>query len=213
MTPAASTIDTGDSGANAGVAERRCLATGVVGPKDGLVRFVVRAGEAGAPGELVPDLGERLPGRGLWITAQRDIVATAATKNLFAKAARAPVTVPPDLADRIAAQLARRCIDYLGFARRAAQAVAGFEQVRAWAQRGQVALLVEASDGAAEGRRKLLAVAGAVPTLAVLSGQELGSAFGRDYVAHVGLAAGRIAEQFRREAARLAGFRTPSTGM
>ena len=73
---------------------RRCLATRAVRPKSALLRFVV-----GPDGTLVPDLAGRLPGRGLWITPERDIVASAAAKNLFAKAARERVVVPSDLVD------------------------------------------------------------------------------------------------------------------
>jgi predicted RNA-binding protein YlxR (DUF448 family) len=193
--------------------ERRCIVTGDVRPKEGLIRLVVRPGAApGAAGEVVPDLAERLPGRGLWITARRDIVTQAVTKTLFAKAARAPVHVAPDLANRIADQLARRCRDYLGMARRAGQAVIGFEQAREWLARGRAAVLVHASDGAADGRRKLGDPASGVARVMVLSGQELGSAFGRDYVGHVALAPGRIATNFRREADRLAGFRDAASG-
>jgi predicted RNA-binding protein YlxR (DUF448 family) len=187
--------------------ERRCIVTGDVRPKDVLIRFVVRPAEAGSAGELVPDLEARLPGRGLWITAERDIVARAVAKNFFSRAARGAVAVAPDLADRIEALLARRCIDHLGLARRAGQAVAGFEQVRAWIERGRAGVLVEASDGSPDGRRKAHAGAGDLPVVAVLSGQELGSAFGREWFGHVALAPGRIAQGFCREAARLAGFR------
>jgi uncharacterized protein len=188
--------------------ERRCIVTGEVRPKDALIRFVVRPAEPGRAGELVPDLEARLPGRGLWITARRDIVARAVAKNLFRRAARGAVAVAPDLADRLEALLVRRCIDHLGLARRAGQVVAGFEQVRSWVERGRAAVLVEASDGSPEGRRKAQAGAGAVPVVTALSGQELGSAFGREWFGHVALAPGRIAQGFCREAARLAGFRS-----
>ena len=78
-------------------------------------------------GTVVPDIGERLPGRGLWLTARRDIVAAASGKGLFAKAARAAAAAPADLADQVEALLARRCCELLGLARRAGQAA---EQLR-----------------------------------------------------------------------------------
>jgi uncharacterized protein len=191
--------------------ERRCIVTGAVRPKEALIRFVVRPGGDGEKGELVPDLEARLPGRGLWISAERDIVARAIAKNLFARAARGAVAAAPDLINRLEALLARRCLDQLGFARRAGQAVAGFEQVRAWVGRGRVGVLVEAQDGSPEGQRKVHAGAGAVPTVRILSGRELGAACGRDWIGHVGLAPGRLAEGFCREAERLAGFRDVAT--
>jgi predicted RNA-binding protein YlxR (DUF448 family) len=188
------------------VPERRCIVTGDVLPRETMVRFVVRPPEAGKA-ELVPDLEARLPGRGLWITARRDIVGRAVAKNSFARVAQAPVEAPADLADRLELLLVRRCIDHLGLARRAGQAVAGFEQVRAWLDRGRVGAVVEASDGAADGQRKVMAMAPGLPVVRVLAGWELGSAFGRDWIGHVALAPGRIAQGFCREAGRLAGFR------
>ncbi len=91
----------------------------------------------------------RLPGRGLWLTPRRDIVDSAVAKRLFARAARRPVVVPAGLADRVEALLARRCVDLIGLARRAGQAVAGFAKVEAALDKGEAAVLVEAADGAA----------------------------------------------------------------
>lgn len=207
MTASAPAIETEHPAPSGHAPERRCIVTGEILPREALLRFVVGPAADGAPGEIVPDLEARLPGRGLWITPRRDIVARAVAKNLFSRAARAPVVVAPDLADRLEALLARRCIDHLGLARRAGQAVAGFEQVRSWLERGLAGVVVEASDGAAGGQRKVLALAGSLPSVHVLAGWELGSAFGRDWLGHVALAPGRIAQGFCREAARLAGFR------
>ena len=52
--------------------ERRCIVTGEVQPKAGLIRFV-----AGPDGQVVPDLAEKLPGRGIWVTADRAAIAKA----------------------------------------------------------------------------------------------------------------------------------------
>ena len=87
--------------------ERRCLATGDRTPKFGLLRFVVSP-----DGEVVPDLGERLSGRGLWLSSDRDALKTAVDKKLFARAAKAEVTVPSDIADRIETMLMKRVSGY-----------------------------------------------------------------------------------------------------
>src|SRR6202050_2264838 len=92
--------------------ERRCLVTGEMLPKDELIRFVV------APDcSIVPDLAQNLPGRGLWVTASRTMIATAAHKNLFAKAAKTSVKAGEDLADTVAQLLHKRCLDFLGLAK------------------------------------------------------------------------------------------------
>ena len=69
--------------------ERRCIVTGEVQPKAGLIRFV-----AGPDGQVVPDLAEKLPGRGIWVTADRAAIAKAAAKGLFSRGARARVGAP-----------------------------------------------------------------------------------------------------------------------
>jgi uncharacterized protein len=182
--------------------ERRCLATGEVRPKADLVRFVV------APdGKVVPDVAEKLPGRGLWLSARRDIVAAAVTKRLFARAARQPVIVDDDLAERVGALLAARCCDQIGLARRAGQAVMGFAKVEAALAAGKAAVLVAAADGAADGRSKLRALAPGLPLVGLFTAAELGAAFGREHIVHAALAPGRIAQAFVADAARLAGFR------
>jgi hypothetical protein len=189
-------------------------------PRDALIRFVV-----GPDDVVVPDLAERLPGRGLWLCARRDIVAAACSRNLFSRAARrkvAPMTGPQgETLERVVEdQLARRCVDLVSLARRAGVAVAGFDQVRHWlrarpARTGDLpALLLTASDAARDGRDKLAALArhgddSVVPVVhrTPLTAHELGQAFGRDHIVHVLIAPHRLAERLMKETGRLAGFR------
>ncbi|WP_119461542.1 RNA-binding protein [Rhodospirillaceae bacterium SYSU D60014] len=181
---------------------RRCLVTRTVRPKASLLRFVV-----GPDGTVVPDIENRLPGRGLWLSPARDIVATAVRKNLFAKAARSSVKVPADLPDRVEQFLTRRCLDLIGLARRAGQAVAGFEKVRGWLSTGRAGLLLAASDGAADGRRKLRNLVPGLPVIDLFSGAELAGALGRETVVHAAVAAGGFADRLAVDAERLAGIR------
>jgi len=190
--------------------ERRCIATGTVRPKAELIRFVV-----GPDGEVVPDLAERLPGPGLWVSAEREALRRAQAKGLFAKAARQSVRAPDDLVDRVEALLHRSCIDLIGMARRAGQAVAGYEKVHAWLAEGRAAVLLAASDGAADGRAKLAALAAAVrpvPLVEIFSADALGMAFARDRMVHAAIARGGLAERLVAEAARLDGIRGRADG-
>ena len=180
---------------------RRCLATREIRPKAELLRFVV-----GPDDRLVPDPAERLPGRGLWLTPRRDIVATAAARGLFAKAAGRRVELPADLPGEVERLLRQRCLALLGLARRAGQLRTGFEKVREDLKAGRVGLLLAAADGAADGRGKLAALAGAEPVVALFDSAELSAALGREGVVHVGLAAGGIADRLMREIERLEGM-------
>lgn len=195
--------DAPEAGEEAGGRQRRCIVTGAVQPAERMIRLVL-----GPDGTVVPDLAGRLPGRGFWLSATRVAVKTACEKNLFARAARARAAVPPELDREIERQLARRCQDLLGFARRAGATAAGFEKAAALLRGGGAGLVMEASDGAANGRAKMAAIARGVPSIGVLTGAELGAATGRDFAVHVAVAAGPIAEKLRWEAMRLQGFRT-----
>ncbi|MDE0051477.1 MAG: RNA-binding protein [Rhodospirillales bacterium] len=188
--------DSSDAGA------RRCIASGASRPRDELLRFVVGPG-----GALVPDLGESLPGRGLWISAERALLAKACERGLFARAARRPIAMAPDLIDEVERQLTVRALDVLGLARRAGGLVTGFDKVERALVKRRVAVLVEASDGARHGRARLGALARDLPVIAHFDGAMLSRSLGRENVVHAALAPGRLADRFLRESARLAGVR------
>lgn len=182
--------------------ERRCLVTRETGPKAGLIRFVV-----GPEDELVPDLAGKLPGRGLWVTAEAAVLAQAVKRGLFARGAKRPVKAPADLVARVETMLAARVVELIALARKAGEGIAGLEKVKAALVGGEVALLVQASDGSLRGRSELRPPDGAESLISCLSGHELGLAFGRDSVIHAAVLRGGLSERIRMEASRLAGFR------
>jgi len=186
--------------------ERRDIVTGEVMDEDRLIRFV-----AGPDGQVVPDLARKLPGRGMWVAADRASVQTAAKKGLFSRAAKAKLAATPDLADQVADLLSRRLLSGLGLARRAGELVLGFEKVAAALKGGKAAVLVEASDGAADGRGKLLAVARKVQPAPIVIGlftvDDLSLALGAENVVHSACLAGRTADRWTFDARRLSGFR------
>lgn len=170
----------------------------------------------GPDGTIVPDVDERLPGRGIWVTADRAVLQRAVDKRLFGRGAGRAVQVDPGLADRVEWLLARRCLDLLALARRAGAAVAGLAKVRQALEAGRPGLLLEASDGAEDGRARLRALAGGAeggrPIVAALTAAELAGAFGREHMVHgfvdSGGPGGGLADRLRRDADRLAGFRS-----
>ena len=171
-------------------------------PREALLRFVVDPA-----GALVPDLGETLPGRGLWVSAERAALEMACDRGLFARAARRPIAVAPDLIDEVERQLTARALDTLGLARRAGALVTGFDKVQRALTERRMAVLVEASDGARHGRARLGALARDIPVIAQFDGAALSRSLGRENVVHAALAPGRLADRFLRESARLAGVR------
>jgi len=186
--------------------QRRCLVTRARHPARRMLRFV-----AGPDGAIVPDVDGSLPGRGLWLTAARDIVERARVKGRFSKAAGMPVSVAEDLADRVERLLARRCLDLVGLARRAGKAVAGHGKVRAMLAGGDAALLVLARDGSPEGVARMRAAAGGIEVVDLFTGDELGRVFGRENTVFAAIAGGALATRLADEAYRLAGFRGGAT--
>lgn len=180
---------------------RRCAVTRARMEKARMLRFVL------APdATVVPDLAERLPGRGIWLSARGDVLETARTRGAFSRAARQAVKVPPTLLADVRAALLIRIGETLGLARRAGAAVAGFARAREWLDAGRAGLVVQASDGSAEERKRFLGGAGErVAAVAPLPGEGLGRIFGREHVVHVVVAPGQLAERLRVDAERLAG--------
>ena len=185
---------------------RKDIVLGAATDEARLIRFV-----AGPDGGVVPDLARKLPGRGIWVGADRDSVTTAAKKGLFSRAAKTKLAAPPDLADQVEALLARRVLEGLGLARKAGSIISGFEKVVAALGTGKVAWLIEASDGADDGRRKVLSAArraaNAPRLLGAFNSNELGLALGGENVIHTALLAGRGIDRWTLDVERLSGFR------
>ena len=181
---------------------RRCIATGDAQPKRGLIRFAVSP-----DGIIVPDILEKLPGRGIWVAADRAALETAVKKQLFARAAKLSVTTPETLVQDVEAGLAKRLIDGISMARKAGRAVAGFEKVKDLLGKDEARILFQASDGSARGKTKLHAPGGRGSFFEVLAASELGLSFGRERVIHAALGFGGLTERIREDAIRLSGVR------
>lgn len=182
---------------------RRCIATGEVRPKETLIRFVLSP-----DGVVTPDIAGKLPGRGLYTLADRAALAAAIKKKSFSRAARQAATVPEDLPGMVESLLARRCIDTISLARRAGEAVTGFEKASSLLRSGKARVYVMARDTAEDGAGKLRRLCPGAPCISVLTRDELGEAFGRDDAVHVVIAKGGLAEALLRDAGRLSGLRT-----
>ncbi|WP_295311343.1 RNA-binding protein [Roseobacter sp.] len=186
--------------------DRKCIATGEVRPKYGLIRFV-----AGPDGLLVPDILGKLPGRGIYVSASRVELEKAAKKGLFARALKQQVSVPEDLVNEVERQLAHRVVELVSLQRKAGKAVAGYEKVKSWLQMEEAEVLIQASDGSGRGKSKL-----STPHfgsyIGWLTADELGLAFGRQTVIHGALASGGLTQRVVEEAQRLKGVRENEGG-
>lgn len=187
--------------------QRTCIATGETGAPERMIRFVI-----GPEGDVVPDLARRLPGRGLWVKAERAAVEHAVAKNLFARAARASVKPAADLAERVERLLLERALSDLSRARRAGRAVAGFVRVEQMVGQRRAGLLVVADEADGDGLGKLKATG--LPIARLGDAAALGGIFGREQAVYVAVArddaGGAFIERIEAGAARWRGYRLNS---
>jgi uncharacterized protein len=180
---------------------RMCAVSREVCPIDELIRFVV------APsGEVIPDLKRKLPGRGLWVRASRRTVAEAVRRHQFSRGFKRDVRVAPTLPADTEALLERSCTEALAMAAKAGQVISGFAKVEGLLEQGRAEALIHASDGAADGIRKLDAIAGqrggnigesrGLPIVTALNSAQLDLALGRSNVIHAALLAGPVSKTF-----------------
>ncbi|MBL4647060.1 MAG: RNA-binding protein [Rhizobiales bacterium] len=168
---------------------RKCAVTREVLPKQQLIRFV-----ADPMGHIVPDLKARLPGRGVWVTAQKEHVESAEKRKVFGRLLKQQVTVEPGLAERVELLLRERTLGAAALANKAGVIVMGFSKVEAAIADGSVALLIVASDGAQDSLRKLMQVvkrtygeSDSFAVFRIFESAELDLAFGRTNVIHAAL--------------------------
>jgi predicted RNA-binding protein YlxR (DUF448 family) len=194
--------------ANAG-GERFCALTRTAKPVEELIRFV-----AGPNGDVVPDVRRKLPGRGIWITANRDAIDEAVKRRIFARGFRKDVAVATDLSGLTEQLLERAALDALAIVGKAGQAVAGFGKVEDAIGNGDAIAVLHASDAAADGKRKLTAAirrrgdeGEKIPSIDAFSSQQLDLALGRLNVIHAALLDGPVSATFLARTQRLLRFR------
>lgn len=185
--------------------ERRCILTGDRASPDALVRLALSP-----DGEVMPDVRAKAPGRGAWIGVSRaeleKALGNGKLKSALARAFKTPVTVPPDLPERLEQALQQQAMDRLGLEARASNVLTGSEKIDVAARRGQVRMLLHAADAAADGSRKLdqawrvgddaegTSLSGHVLSV----GREaLSKAMGRDNVVHIAVTDDRAAGRLR----------------
>lgn len=190
---------------------RTCIVTRTQKPPEELLRFVVGPG-----GQVVPDLARRLPGRGVWVTAERVAVQEAVKRNAFARSLRRQVSVPPDLADLVERLLMKRVMDALSLANKAGLVTTGFTRIEAAIAKGTVAALLHGVDATADGvgklNRRFHAVCNEIgrpaPIIQEMTVEQMSLALGRSNVVHAALSAGGATNNFLNEVGRLTRYRS-----
>lgn len=187
---------------------RTCIVSRQAGEADGLIRFV-----AGPDGKVVPDLKHKLPGRGVWVTARRDMVETAVRKRLFARGLKEEVVASETLPAEVERLLEAAALSALSMARKAGLVVTGFAKVDAAIRSGKAALVLNAADAAEDGVRKIaqavhsLAEGARPPARAVFTSDQMDLALGGNNVVHAAALKGGASDMLLGRIERLAGYR------
>jgi len=179
--------------------ERTCIVTRAVLPPAGLIRFVL-----GPDREVVADLRNKLPGRGVWVAARSDLVREAVGRRLFARAFKAEAKVSATLPEDIARALRDDLRQSLSLANKAGAVIAGFAKVESAIAEKSLAALIHAAEAAEDGRRKITnqlrkrlgEAISSFPVIQDLSNDELGLALGRSHVIHAALVTGAGSDGF-----------------
>ena len=173
------------------MADRMCILTRKVKDEAELIRFV-----RSPAGEAVPDLARKLPGRGVWVSLNREILAEVIRKKLFSRGFAAETTVPADLTDRLSAQMRQQALSLMSLAKKAGEAVTGFMKVEEMLGRGRAKLLFHAVEAQPDGCRKLdKFLQPGMEKIVLFHLDELDLAFGRSNVVHAAVAKGGLAEK------------------
>ena len=167
-----------------------------------MIRFVVSP-----QAKVVPDVGRRLPGRGMWLLARHDAVNRAVSDNLFSRAARQAVRCPDRLADTVDELLRDRLCHHIALSRKAGMAFFGFERIRTMIASGETCSLLLAIDGSMRQLEKTFPAHDFPLFSRSLYGKELGLAFDRNFVVHAAVKRGQLAKTISEESRRLRSYR------
>lgn len=186
---------------------RQCIVTREEKSADDMIRFVL-----GPENQVVADLKRKLPGRGVWVTAQHDLVQKAASSGIFSKGFKTKVVVPENLADTIENLLHDGALGLLSLAKKAGKLVIGEAKVEKALRNDNIELLLVAKDSSGDGKRKLKALAEQRLDREILFQEftidEMDRVLGLQNTVHVGLPPSGIAAKFQSELLRLRNFRT-----
>ena len=185
---------------------RTCIVSGQRKLKAEMLRFVI-----GPDNYAVLDVDEKLPGRGLWLSAERETLNIACNRDFFSKRARRRVSASIDLGQLAESLLTNKCIQLLQLARRSGILTVGSNEVSKNLCKGAKGLLVIAADGAPKSIRKVTNIARDLPIRSALNGNELGAVLGRKRLVNAFVEKGGLADRLARDLGRLSGLRKQST--
>jgi uncharacterized protein len=192
---------------------RTCIVERARKERPFLLRFVLSPQDG-----VVPDIKANLPGRGVWVTAEKEIVSEAVRRRAFQRAFRKPVLVAEDLPLQVEQLFKRSALERLSICNKAGLVVAGFTKAEEALNRREIVCLLHASDAAEGGKakldRKFAALYSGKDHIApknCFTSAEISLAMGSANVIHAGVKDGGAARAFIEALDRLSGYCTGDT--
>lgn len=192
--------------------ERRCIASSEILSANNRLRFV-----ASPEGVLVFDIKEKLPGRGAWIRASKEDMTIALKRKAFSRALKTNLKgETPELVSFVTSQLAMQGLAILGLAKSGGQLVTGFDKTHATINSGKAAWLIQARDGARDGKQKLTKLTARfseetgqiIKSMEGFDASQLSAHLGAPNVIHACLQRGHYAKRFSIWSEKYKGFET-----
>ena len=197
-----------DQDYKSGTTLRKCILTGQSLEPVEMIRFVL-----GPFGEVVPDIEEKLPGKGMWVTSCYETISKTVEKRFFERSMHQKVIISDGFLENIERKLVDRAVSAVGLARRAGRVLAGHTKIDRAIREGKVLLRIEAKDGAEGGRNKLTQLDPNIPILDCVYGKELARAFEKRDAIHLAIAVDNkkgndgLMAKFKKDFGRLEQFR------
>lgn len=177
--------------------------------EDELLRFVLDPS-----GRVVPDIKRKLPGRGVWVSADYDDIAAAVGRKVFSRGFKTSASADAHLADLAGDLLNRAALQDLAMANKAGLVISGFTKTEKAIKSRNNLNLIHAIDAARDGTEKLDRLARAVwgprenarCSISGFSSTEISTALGKINVNHAAIADGPAGQAFIRSAKRYIGY-------
>ncbi|HJV34636.1 DUF448 domain-containing protein [Geomonas sp.] len=158
---------------------RSCLACRETRDKGGLLRFVLAPDRT-----LVPDLQQKLPGRGAYTCLKASCVRQAALKKQFARGFKGEVQGAEGeaLIRQVGEKLRERIASYISLANKGGKVVSGSDQVAERLKKGEAGLLFMATDISEESGEKFRGLARLhdTPAASFFDKEHLGALLGKE---------------------------------
>jgi predicted RNA-binding protein YlxR (DUF448 family) len=180
--------------------ERTCIGCRGVFQKEEVVRLVA------APGGIVVDYREKLPGRAVYVCPRRQCIEKALTRDSLSRGLRTPVKPPAldDFIGRLTECIMAKIRSLMAMSAKAGELAAGYSAVQDALEKNRAALLVFAKDLSDGTHEKLERVrSGTLRVTTLFTREEMGLILNRELVGVVAILNKGFADAVWRESKRL----------